>query len=45
MEEIRAVAQLVNKQTAHAFTDADERAFRDFAVPLGLIVEDWQRLA
>jgi putative ABC transport system ATP-binding protein len=43
-EEICAVAQLVNKKDGGSFTDADERAFRDFAVPLGLIVEGWQRV-
>jgi energy-coupling factor transporter ATP-binding protein EcfA2 len=42
--EICAVAQLVNKTGGGSFTDADERAFRDFAVPLGLIVEGWQRV-
>jgi putative ABC transport system ATP-binding protein len=44
MEEICVVAQLVNKKTGGRFTDADERAFRDFAVPLGVLVEAWQRL-
>jgi putative ABC transport system ATP-binding protein len=44
MEDIRVVAQLVNKKTGGRFTDADERAFRDFAAPLGVLVEAWQRL-
>jgi putative ABC transport system ATP-binding protein len=43
LEDIRAVVQLV-KKTGNAFTPADERAFRDFTVPLGLIVEGWQRI-
>lgn len=39
-----AVAQLINKANGGAFTDADEWAFRDFATPLGLILEAWQRV-
>jgi hypothetical protein len=42
-EEIRAVAQLVNKRAGDAFTPADERAFRDFARPLGIILESCER--
>jgi hypothetical protein len=41
--DVIAVAQLVNKNNG-AFSDADERAFRDFSSPLGLIVECWQRV-
>lgn len=43
-QRICAVAQLVNKRGRDGFTKADERAFRDFAGPLGLIVEGWQHL-
>jgi energy-coupling factor transporter ATP-binding protein EcfA2 len=43
-EEVRAVVQLVNKRGADGFTSADERAFRDFAGPLGLIVEGCERV-
>ena len=39
-----AVAQLINKANGGSFTDADEWAFRDFATPLGLILEAWQRV-
>jgi putative ABC transport system ATP-binding protein len=44
LEDIRGVVQLVNKKGGLRFSDADERAFRDFAIPLGVIVEGWQRL-
>jgi putative ABC transport system ATP-binding protein len=44
MEEINAVAQFVNKKTGSPFTVADERVFRDFAAPLGFILEGWQRV-
>ncbi len=44
-EKVRAVAQLFNKRGGAAFTSADERAFRDLAGPLGLIVEAYQRVA
>jgi len=44
-QEFRAVAQLVNKLGAAGFTPADERTFRDFAGPLGMILECWQRVA
>jgi putative ABC transport system ATP-binding protein len=44
-EKIRAVAQVVNKHGGDGFTQADERAFRDLAGPLGLIVEAYQRVA
>lgn len=42
--DVVAVAQLVNKKDGGSFTDADEWAFRDFATPLGLILEAWQRV-
>jgi putative ABC transport system ATP-binding protein len=42
-EEIRAVAQFANKRNAE-FTTADERALRDFAAPLGLILESCARV-
>jgi putative ABC transport system ATP-binding protein len=44
-DEIRAVAQLLNKRDGNGFTAADERSFRDFAVPLGLILEGCERVA
>jgi adenylate cyclase len=44
-EEVRAVVQLVNKRGGDGFTSADERAFRDFAGPLGMIVEGCERVA
>jgi putative ABC transport system ATP-binding protein len=44
LEDARAVVQLLNKKGEQRFSEADERAFRDFAVPLGVIVEAWQRL-
>jgi putative ABC transport system ATP-binding protein len=43
-DDVIAVAQLVNKNNGAAFSDADERAFRDFSSPLGLIVECWRRV-
>ena len=36
---IFAVAQLLNKHGGKPFTAADEQAFREFAAPLGLILE------
>jgi putative ABC transport system ATP-binding protein len=42
--DIVAAAQLINKANGGSFTDADEWAFRDFATPLGLILEAWQRV-
>jgi adenylate cyclase len=44
-EELCAVAQLRNKKRGGPFTRADERAFRDFATPLGMILEGCERLA
>ncbi len=43
-EQIHAVAQLVNKRGGDGFTSADERAFLDFAGPLGLILEGCERV-
>ena len=43
-EEVRGVVQLVNKRGGDGFTSADERAFRDFAGPLGLMVEGCERV-
>jgi putative ABC transport system ATP-binding protein len=43
-DEISAVAQLVNKRGGEGFTAADERSFRDFAGPLGLILEGCERV-
>ncbi|HEY1338681.1 MAG TPA: GAF domain-containing protein, partial [Bryobacteraceae bacterium] len=42
-DEIRGVAQFVNKRGGE-FTVADERAFRDFAAPLALILEGCERV-
>lgn len=39
-----AVAQVLNKRGEGAFTTADEQAFREFATPLGLIMESCLRL-
>lgn len=39
-----AVAQLLNKIGNKPFTSGDEKAFRDFAEPLGLILESCLRL-
>jgi putative ABC transport system ATP-binding protein len=41
---IFAVAQLLNKKDAPAFDAQDEKTFRDFARPLGLILETCYRL-
>jgi hypothetical protein len=35
----------LNKRDGNGFTAADERSFRDFAVPLGLILEGCERVA
>jgi putative ABC transport system ATP-binding protein len=40
-----AVAQLLGKSTGGPFTSADERAFRDYVTPLGVILESCERLA
>jgi putative ABC transport system ATP-binding protein len=44
-DEVRGVAQLVNKRVGDGFTAADERVFRDFAGPLGLILEGCERVS
>jgi len=38
-QKIFAVAQLLNKNGRDPFTQADERAFREYAEPLGVILE------
>jgi putative ABC transport system ATP-binding protein len=43
-DEVRAVAQMVNKRAADRFTPADERLFRDLSGPLGLILEGCERV-
>jgi adenylate cyclase len=40
-----AVAELLNKRGGHPFSAADEQAFREFAAPLGLILESCLRMA
>jgi len=42
-EQVRAIAQLVNKRSGERFTAADERVFRDYARPLGVILEGCER--
>lgn len=44
-EQLFAVAELRNKKGGGPFTGADERAFRDFAPPLGILLEGCERLA
>jgi putative ABC transport system ATP-binding protein len=44
-QRIFAVVQLLNKQGAEGFTPADERAFREFARPLAVILETSGRVA
>jgi putative ABC transport system ATP-binding protein len=39
-----AVAEVLNKRGGGAFTTTDEQAFREFATPLGLIMESCLRL-
>jgi putative ABC transport system ATP-binding protein len=43
--KVFAVAQLLNKRGGSPFTAEDERAFREFATPLGLILESCVRMA
>jgi putative ABC transport system ATP-binding protein len=43
-KNVFAVAQLLNKNGDGPFTVGDEKAFRDFAVPLGLILESCLRM-
>jgi putative ABC transport system ATP-binding protein len=40
-----AVAELLNKKGQAAFSSDDEKAFRDFAAPLGLILESCLRMS
>jgi len=42
--QVVAVAQLLNKHGARAFSAADEESFHEFATPLGLILESCQRM-
>ena len=44
-EQLFAVAQFLNKRNGGPFTSSDERAFRDLAPPLGVILEGCERLA
>ena len=44
LREIRGVAQLVNRRGAGQFSAADERAFSDFAGPLAMLLESYQRV-
>jgi hypothetical protein len=39
-----AVAQLLNKNGNQPFTTADEKAFREYAEPLGVILESCLRM-
>jgi putative ABC transport system ATP-binding protein len=43
-KKVFAVAQLLNKHGVKPFTAEDEQAFRDFATPLGLILESCRRM-
>lgn len=43
-KRVFAVAQLLNKNGSEPFTKEDEEAFRDFAEPLGLILESCLRM-
>ena len=43
-KRVFAVAQLLNRSGADAFTTGDEQRFREFAEPLGLILESCLRL-
>jgi len=42
---IVGVAELLNKHGGQPFTEADEQAFREFAAPLGLILESCLKMA
>jgi putative ABC transport system ATP-binding protein len=44
-EQLLAIVHFLNKRSGTPFTSADERAFRDFASPLGVILESCERLA
>ena len=43
-KKVFAVAQLLNKHGNQPFTAADEKAFRDYAEPLGVILENCLRM-
>src|SRR5215469_6286827 len=43
-KKVFAVAELLNKNSGEPFTVEDEKAFHEFAQPLGLILESCQRL-
>jgi len=43
--EVFAVVQLQNKRDGQAFNEQDEQRFRDFAEPLGIILESCLRMA
>ncbi len=43
-KQVVAVAQLLNKSGGRPFSADDEQAFRDFAIPLGLILESCLRM-
>jgi hypothetical protein len=43
-KQVFAVAQLLNKKTGQPFTKQDEQRFRDFAGPLGILLESCSRL-
>jgi len=43
-KKVFAVAQLLNKSGNQPFTTADEKAFRDYAEPLGVILESCLRM-
>jgi putative ABC transport system ATP-binding protein len=43
-KRVFAVAQILNKKTGEPFTDADEHRFREFAGPLGILLESCSRL-
>lgn len=43
LQEIRGIAQFANKRGGTEFSAADERRLRDFAGPLGMLLESYQR--
>jgi putative ABC transport system ATP-binding protein len=43
-KQVVAVVQLLNKQSEQQFSEDDEQAFREFAAPLGLILESCIRM-
>jgi putative ABC transport system ATP-binding protein len=44
-KQVIAVAQLLNKHGRQSFSAEDEQSFREFAIPLGLILEGCRRMA